>query len=100
MAAKRTQNLLECEPGAGRWSNEPTPLEIAEGAAWLRFQCDPAQREAHARAWNALSRSRGYRLGSLRCRACGVFAIGRQRGQACGHCGEVLAGIENRAACQ
>ena len=100
MAVSTRRKKAQGEPEARRWSNEPTALEVAEGAAWRALQHwpdDMQMREAHARAFNALSRSPGCRFGSFRCQSCGVFVIGRRQGQPCGYCGETLVGVEDRA---
>lgn len=92
-------------PGGGnssrRWSNEPTPLEIAEGLAWAAYCKQPNSKHLHslhAAAFNALSRAEGPRFGAWRCQNCCVYVFGRKRGQPCGYCGAILVGMNERAA--
>ena len=99
-----TRGRPAAKPGdaqSRRWSNIPTPEEIAEGVAWRAYQKAPNSRrlhELHAQAWNRLSRSQGCRFGAWRCQTCCVFVTGRKRGDKCGACGVVLVGMEQRAA--
>lgn len=89
------------DAGSRRWDDKPTPSEVQEGAAYRAYQERPNNRrlhEAHAQAFNALSRAQGCRFGAWRCQNCAVFVTGRRRGQTCGNCGVVLIGLEQRAA--
>lgn len=99
MSARRRQTTTETV--GRRWSNVPTKEEISEGVAYHAHQADPenvALQMTHQQAFNALSRAQGRSFTCWRCQSCRVFATGRRRNQPCGHCGEILTGIEQRAA--